>query len=187
MVSPNLAAAAASYSRPGQRRSCGRPIAGGCSGPHVGLAHPLEISGGSGRSSTGLGEWQSPCLQVASLSATTTVQDHPTVHFTLVVTTKLGRGGAAHSHTGNYSPPLPARSLKFGETPASVGNLVSSLSQSQSSRSARRCPTGDAENSTHRRPARRKKDADDPKDDEDDDTILGSQVVSGLLRPLTTY
>jgi hypothetical protein len=102
---------------------------------------------------------------------------HPTVYFIKGATTEFDRGGGAHSHTGDYSPLLPARLLNFGEKPASIGNLVSSLSQSKSNRFAKKHAAGVTENSAHKRPARCKKDADDLKDDEDDDNDGEEAVI----------
>jgi hypothetical protein len=112
-----------------------------------------------GRGGHHSGQQQSPCLQTASLSTNNTVRDNPTVHFTSGATLLLGRGGGVRSHYDDYSSPPPARSLNFDETPASMGNSVSSLSQSQSTRSAKRCAAEDAWDDALRKPARHKKDA----------------------------
>ena len=107
MVSSN--AAAASYSR------CGR-----------GGGHRGRLDGRAAAHSGAIGTRQSPRLphnaSLVHLSGATTV-------FWV-----LGRGVGSRI-PGDYSPPPPARSLNFGKTPASMGNSVSSLSQSRSTTS----------------------------------------------------
>ena len=58
------------------------------------------------------------------------------VHFSGA--TKALGGGVGSCIPGNYSPPPPACSLNFGEMPASMANSMSSLSQSQSTKSKKR-------------------------------------------------
>jgi hypothetical protein len=58
-----------------------------------------------------------------------------------------------------------------------MGNVVSSLSQSQSTRSAKRHAAGDAEDSALRKPARCKEDTAGPKDDEDNDNDREEDVI----------
>jgi hypothetical protein len=105
------------------------------------------------------------------------VWDNPTVHFTSGATTLLGRGGGVRSHHADYSPPPPACSLNFDQMPASMGESVSSLSQSQSTRSAKRRAAEDAWDGALRKPARCKKVAPGPDDDEDDDNDRETDVI----------
>ena len=65
-----------------------------------------------------------------------------------------------------YSPPPPARTLNFGKSPASIGNFVSSLSQSLSTKSKKRHVTTEHD----KKPGvRHKRDADAKQEDAGDD------------------
>ena len=81
----------------------------------------------------------------------------------------LSRGGGSLCVPSDYSPPPPACSLNFGETPASMGSSVSFLSQSQSTKSNQRCVASDLAHA--KKPVRCKRDAEhaEQEDDGDDD------------------
>jgi hypothetical protein len=155
MVSPN--AAAASYSRRG-RGGGSRSGRGGHAGAHAGAIGTTNS----------VGVRHSPRLHHNS-----------TVHFSGSSTEFVGS-----LRPSGYSPP-PAHSLNFGETPASLGNSVSSLSQSQSTKSKKRCAT-----TKHaKKPgARRKSDAQDAEqeDAEEDDNEMDMLPVTDGAHSLRT-